>query len=237
MFSGGEQSVGESADNGHPVPVDLTGTSDTASDPSAGDRSPQDGSEGVTVRHRQGQGQRDSQPPDLSSALWATVPLAGNVLFGDHSAGDIAASEAKAWRLLQTMEGAWWAERDDYSRALRLMEQDVEQLHTALAQARHEQAIPDQAAPPAEGAPPVPPPAPAPALQVPLVPPAPVPPVPAPPVPPMPAPPAPGQPVPVPVGAPVPPAQPAALLVLPLIQPLHPPGWWPLGGVPLNMTP
>uniref|UniRef100_A0ACB8FU04 Uncharacterized protein n=1 Tax=Sphaerodactylus townsendi TaxID=933632 RepID=A0ACB8FU04_9SAUR len=76
---------------------------------------PLDGSEGVTVLRRWGQGQRDSQPPDLGSALWATAPLAGNVSFGDCSAGDIAASEAEAWRLLRTMEGARQAERDDDS--------------------------------------------------------------------------------------------------------------------------
>uniref|UniRef100_A0ACB8EC19 Uncharacterized protein n=1 Tax=Sphaerodactylus townsendi TaxID=933632 RepID=A0ACB8EC19_9SAUR len=172
-----------SGNNGRPIPVDLTGTSDSASDPPDGERpppgpgdsasggyldsvnpfltAPLDGEQGVTMRCRRGQG---SQIPDSGSALWATAPLAGNVSFGDRPSGDISASEAKVWRLLRTSEGAWKAERDKYCRALRHMEQDMEHLCVALAQAHQGQGTPSQPVPQPGGAPPAPPAPPATAL-------------------------------------------------------------------------
>uniref|UniRef100_A0ACB8ELG4 Uncharacterized protein n=1 Tax=Sphaerodactylus townsendi TaxID=933632 RepID=A0ACB8ELG4_9SAUR len=155
-----------SENNGHPIPVDLTGTSVSASDPPDGERPPPgsgdwasggyldsvnpfltallDCEQGVTVCRRQGQG---SQIPDSGSASWATAPFAGNVLFGDHPSGDISASEAEVWCLLWTSEGTGQAERDKYRRALCYMEQDMEHLRAALAQARQGQGIPGQPVP------------------------------------------------------------------------------------------
>uniref|UniRef100_A0ACB8F834 Uncharacterized protein n=1 Tax=Sphaerodactylus townsendi TaxID=933632 RepID=A0ACB8F834_9SAUR len=155
-----------SGNNERHIPVDLTGTSDCASYPPDGERpppgsgdstsrgyldsvnlfltAPLDGEQGVTVHRRRGQG---SQISDSGSALWATAPSAGNVSFGDHPYGDISASEADVWLLLRTSEGAWQAERDEYRWALRHMEQDMEHLCTALAQARQGQGIPGQPVP------------------------------------------------------------------------------------------
>uniref|UniRef100_A0ACB8EU05 Uncharacterized protein n=1 Tax=Sphaerodactylus townsendi TaxID=933632 RepID=A0ACB8EU05_9SAUR len=240
MFSAGEPpedataAGAASGNNGRPIPVDLTGTSDSASNSPDGERpppgsgdsasrgyldtmnpfltAPLDSEQGVTVRCRQGQ---NSQIPDSGSALWATAPLAGNVSFGDRPSGDISASEAKVWRLLQTSGGAWQAERDEYLQALRHMEQDMEHLHAALAQAR--QGIPGQPVPQPRGAPPAPPAPPTPATLA-QVPPAPAPPAPAPPAP-APVPPGPAPPAGVPVGVPIPPGQPAPP---PMIPPLHP---------------
>uniref|UniRef100_A0ACB8FTJ6 Uncharacterized protein n=1 Tax=Sphaerodactylus townsendi TaxID=933632 RepID=A0ACB8FTJ6_9SAUR len=104
------------------------------------------------MRHRRGQG---SQIPDSGSALRAAAPLADNVSFGDRPSGDISASEAEVWHLLRTSEGAWQAETDKYRWALRHMEQDMEHLHAALAQARQGQGTPGQPVPQPGGVSPV----------------------------------------------------------------------------------
>uniref|UniRef100_A0ACB8EC32 Uncharacterized protein n=1 Tax=Sphaerodactylus townsendi TaxID=933632 RepID=A0ACB8EC32_9SAUR len=143
------------------VPEDLAGTSDPASEPAEGPRmplggatggeaptpggfldsikqfmtAPLDGSQGVTVRRRRGLDYRESQPSGFGSAMWATAPLAENVSLPGRPSEGADSSEAEAWRMLQASEEAWDSEREEYCRALRHVERDMEHLQAALVQA------------------------------------------------------------------------------------------------------
>uniref|UniRef100_A0ACB8ETU7 Uncharacterized protein n=1 Tax=Sphaerodactylus townsendi TaxID=933632 RepID=A0ACB8ETU7_9SAUR len=101
---------------------------------------PLDGSQGVTVRRRRGLDYRESQPLGFGSVTWATAPLAGNVSLPIRPSEGADLLEAETWRMLQVSEEAWDSEREEYLRALRHMEQDMEQdmehLRAALSQAR-----------------------------------------------------------------------------------------------------
>uniref|UniRef100_A0ACB8F4Z6 Uncharacterized protein n=1 Tax=Sphaerodactylus townsendi TaxID=933632 RepID=A0ACB8F4Z6_9SAUR len=280
MISSETQPGGASAaaDNGCPIPEDLTGTSDSASDPAEGPRIPLgsarsgeaptpsgfldsinqfmtaqlDGSQGVTMHHRQGLDYQELQPLAFSSVMWATAPLAGNVSLPSHPSEGADLSEAEAWRMLQVLEEAWDSEREEYRQAVRQMGRDMEHLRAALAKqcqvapapgpgiattpATPAPAQPAPARPPAPpiqpGPAPVPVPA-QPAQQALVLAPAPVSaaaPVPAQPV----------QPGPTPAPVPAQPAQPALVLAPAPGQPVHPgptPAPIPVPGQPLQPVP
>uniref|UniRef100_A0ACB8FTG5 Uncharacterized protein n=1 Tax=Sphaerodactylus townsendi TaxID=933632 RepID=A0ACB8FTG5_9SAUR len=171
--------VSARAEAGRPISADLTGTSDSSSDPAEGSRmqsgeattlggdptptgfsdstnlfltAPLDGSQVVTVRrHRGPDYYRDSQIVGFGSASWATAPLARNVSVAGRPSEGADSSEAEAWRMLQASEEAWDSEREEYRRALHQMEKSMGHLWAALVQAQ--QAAPAPVMGPALGQP------------------------------------------------------------------------------------
>uniref|UniRef100_A0ACB8F0R8 Uncharacterized protein n=1 Tax=Sphaerodactylus townsendi TaxID=933632 RepID=A0ACB8F0R8_9SAUR len=165
MISSETQPGGASADHGHPIPEDLTGTSDSASDPAEGPQillgsaaggevptpggflgsinqfmsAPLDGSQGVTVCCH-GLDYRESQPSGFGSATWAIAVLAGNVSLPSRPSEGADLSEAEACWMLQLSEEARDLEHEEYCRVLCQMERDIEHLQAALAQAHQYQA-------------------------------------------------------------------------------------------------
>uniref|UniRef100_A0ACB8FCB6 Uncharacterized protein n=1 Tax=Sphaerodactylus townsendi TaxID=933632 RepID=A0ACB8FCB6_9SAUR len=152
------------AEAGRPISADLTGTSDSASDPAEGPRmlsgeatalggdptptglsdstnlfltAPLNGLQGVTVRrHRGPDYYRDSQTLGCGSASWAMAPLAGNVSVAGCPSEVADSSEAEAWWMLQASEEAWDSQREEYCRVLHQIEQSMGHLRAALVQAQ-----------------------------------------------------------------------------------------------------